>query len=64
MTYLGPYEILFVFFLFLKFCFPIWIFLGSILHLHLCIYQTLLSKATYSTFRLYIFCQYVSILTI
>ncbi len=29
------------------------------LHLHLCIYQTLLSKATYSAFRLYIFCQYV-----
>ncbi len=30
------------------------------IHLHLCIYQTLLSKATYSTFRLYIFfCQYM-----
>ncbi len=29
------------------------------LHSHLCIYQMLLSKATYSAFRLYIFCQYV-----
>ncbi len=29
-------------------------------HLHLCIYQTLLSKATYSAFRLYVFCQYVT----
>ncbi len=30
------------------------------LHLHWCIYQTLLSKATYSAFRLYLFfCQYV-----
>ncbi len=28
-------------------------------YLHLCIYQTLLSKATYSAFRLYIFCQYM-----
>ncbi len=28
-------------------------------HLHLCIKQTLLSKATYSTFRLYIFYHYV-----
>ncbi len=27
-------------------------------HLYIYIYQTLLSKATYSTFRLYIFCQY------
>ncbi len=30
----------------------------STLHLHLCIQQTRLSKATYSAFRLYIFCQY------
>ncbi len=29
------------------------------LHLYLCILQTLLSKATYSTFRLYMFYQYV-----
>ncbi len=28
-------------------------------YLHLCIYQTLLSKATYLKFRLYIFCQYM-----
>ncbi len=27
--------------------------------LYIYIYQTILSKATYSTFRLYIFCQYV-----
>ncbi len=30
-----------------------------LLHLHLCIQQMLLSKATYSAFRLYIFCQYM-----
>ncbi len=32
---------------------------GCFIHLHLCIQQTLLSKATYSAFRLYIFYHYV-----
>ncbi len=40
-----------------------WLFIFT-LHLYLSIYQTRLSKATYSAFRLYIFCQYVCSLEI